>query len=172
MPPTSGQCLKAEHDTCGHRPLGIQGENTGIKGRRWEITVVLCACMCHADCAMAAAESVPESEWAERCSCPGVAAEVQRRAARQRDRAERRDEIRAVLAEARPDPGAPRETIRANLVRALEERDMTWTPERIDATIVTLTAGAGHKALAVPRIVAGLALARWKRKQARDSMRE
>jgi hypothetical protein len=130
--------------------------------------VVLCGCTCHAHCALAAEEYVLESAWAERCSCPGVAAEVARRAARQRERAERRDATRAVLAQARPEPGTSRETIRANVLQALEERGMTWTPGQIDATVVTLGAGTGRRALAVPRIVAGLALGSWKRKRARD----
>ena len=81
--------MTGDHPTSGHRPLGIQGESTGIKGQRWTITVTLRGCACHAHCDLATEESVPESVWAEQCSCPGREAEVERRAVRKQERRHR-----------------------------------------------------------------------------------
>jgi len=165
--PVSAQCVTADHDACGHRPLGIQGENTGIKGQRWVVTVVLCSCECHAQCELAAPESVRESLWAEQCSCPGRAAEVERRAARKRERAERREQTRAVMAQARPEPGTSRHQIRANVLQALQDHNLTWTPGQIDAAVDTFDATLGHRALVIPRIVARTALLGWKQRRHR-----
>jgi hypothetical protein len=123
---------------------------------------MLCACDCHAQCELAAQEFVPESGWAEQCSCPGRAAEVERRAARKRERAEQREQLRAVMAQARPAPGASREEIRANVLRALHDRDLTWSPTRIDAAVDSLATGAGHPALVLPRILGRTARRLWK----------
>jgi hypothetical protein len=162
---TSVPCMNANHDACGHRPLGIRGENTGIKGRKWTVTVILCGCACHAACELAAAESVPESVWADQCSCPGRAAEVERRAARKRERAERREQTRAVMAQARPEPGASRDSIRAGVLQALHDHDLTWTPRQIDTAVGALAGGLGHFALVIPRIVARTALLGWKQRR-------
>jgi hypothetical protein len=165
VPPSSRQCTTGDHDACGHRPLGIQGENTGAKGHRWTITVTLCGCECHAQCDLAAAESVSESVWAEQCSCPGRVAEAERRAARKREREERREQTRAVMAQAQPEPGTSRDDIRASVVQALHDRDLTWTPGQIDAAVDTLAASLGHPALIVPRILGGVALRGWKQRR-------
>jgi hypothetical protein len=164
--PLSAQCVTADHEACGHRPLGIQGESTGIKVHRWVVTVVLCACECHAACELAAPESVPESLWVEQCSCPGRAAEVERRAAQKRERAERREQTRTVMAQARPEPGTSREDIRASVLQALQDRDLAWTPRRIDATVDALALAAGHRALVLPRIVGRTAMKLWKLRRA------
>jgi hypothetical protein len=137
----SVQCMRADHDACGHRPLGIRGENAGDKGGRWTVTVSLCGCACHAACDLAAAEFVTESVWAERCSCPGRDAEVARRAMRKRERAERREQTRAVMEQARPERGTSREDIRAGVLEALHDHNLTWTPGQIDAAMGAL-AGA------------------------------
>jgi hypothetical protein len=163
--PTSAQCMKGDHPVCGHRPLGIQGENAGVKGERWTITVSLCGCECHAQCDLAAKELVAESVWAEQCTCPGRAAEVERRAAKARERAERREATRAVMAQARPEPGASRDAIRAGLLQALHDHDQTWTPGQIDAAVETLGASLGHRLLIVPRIVTRVALLGWKQRR-------
>jgi hypothetical protein len=129
------------------------------------MTVVLCTCECHAACDLAAPESVPESAWAEECSCPGRAAEVGRRAAQNRERAEGREQTRAVMTHARPEPGTSREDIRAGILQALRDRDLTWTPAQIDAAADTFAATLGHRLLIIPRIVARTALLGWKQRR-------
>ena len=164
--PISAQCRDGNsHDGCGHRPLGIHGANTGPKGQRWKISVSLCGCACHAACHLAAAESVPEVVWSEQCSCPGRETEVERRATRNLERAERRDQMRTVLAQARPDGEASRDEIRARVERALREHDLTWTPGQIDAAVNALAASRGHRALVVPKVIGRMALQSWKRRR-------
>jgi hypothetical protein len=155
------QCTTGEHATCGHRPLGVHGENSGAKGA-WTITVGLCGCDCHATCPLAAPESVPESTWAERCTCPGVQPEVERRATRQRERAAEREVVRSILAQARPQPGDSKDAIRVRLLRVLDERAVTWPPSRIDATVDALDASTGHPLLVVPRFAARAAARAWR----------
>jgi hypothetical protein len=154
--------MTADHEVCGHRPLGIQGENTGVKGSRWTVTVSLCGCECHAQCDLAAPEFAPESVWAEQCSCPGRAAAVERRAARKQERAERREQTRAVMAQARPGRGTSRDDIRAGVLQALQDHDLTWTQGQIDAAVDALATAAGHPALVLPRSLARTALRSWK----------
>jgi len=69
------------------------------------------------------------------------------------------------MAHARPARGASRDDIRASVLQALQDLELTWTPSQIDAAVGALAGGLGHFALVIPRIVARTALLGWNQRR-------
>lgn len=79
-------CAGDAHLDCGHVRAAIR---TPVSRHRWESTIGLCRCPCHATCPLADRYPVTLMVWQQLCACPG--------AAKQRAWTEDRDE---------PGPGA------------------------------------------------------------------
>jgi hypothetical protein len=75
-----------------------------------------------------------------------------RRARRKAQRVEDRDVIEHIQI----GPGASRDSIRKELVEALEERHLTWSQQKIDLAVDTFGATTGNRWLAAPRAMRAL----------------
>jgi hypothetical protein len=89
-----------------------------------EWTFVVCACDCHAGCALAGQRTAGLEQWRQRCSCVGAARvrEAQERARQQRE------EVAAVLAEVRRAGRWEAEDVEDRLRRVFQAHEETSPP--------------------------------------------
>jgi hypothetical protein len=147
----SSECDDGRHYECGHR-LG----NMGHLFRKMETPMItLCQCDCHVQCPIASDQGVPETDWYERCVCPGAEESKHQHRAWDEERAAQKRaaaEIRASI-----DPtGKSRAEIRAELEAAYQERGMNPSPYELEATSGSMEAAGGPAHLAGPRVMGTL----------------
>jgi hypothetical protein len=63
-------CAGDAHRDCGHVRAAIR---TPVSRHRWEPTIGLCRCPCHAACILAGRRPVTLTVWRQLCACPGAA---------------------------------------------------------------------------------------------------
>ena len=157
VPKMSPECVGGDHDDCAHwAAFGMSG--TLGRGASMERTVWLCACTSHDACPLHGLEDTPEATWRSTCTCTAAPAEWDRLdqimakfEQNKAKRAARREEDRKVLREVTIGPGATRSSIRSELTEALARHRVEWSPNKIEATIDTLTATTGNRWLVAPR---------------------
>jgi hypothetical protein len=90
----SGHCAREVHAECPHFASGAGRGSLWRPRPSFEWTFVVCACDCHAGCALAGQRTARREEWRQRCTCAGAARvrHVQERAL------QRRKEVATVLA--------------------------------------------------------------------------
>lgn len=62
-------CAGDAHRDCGHVCAAVRRP---VSRHRWESTIGLCRCPCHAACALAGRRPVPLTVWQQLCACPGA----------------------------------------------------------------------------------------------------
>jgi len=124
-----------------------------IDGNKAERTIQLCHCPCHDACPLTSPPQVRISEtaWRESCTCTGSPADWLALEERRARRKAQRVDDREVLQDIQIGPGASRETIRAELAAALQERHIAWTQAKIDLTVDALVSTTGNRWLVAPR---------------------
>jgi hypothetical protein len=70
------ECPGGLHTMCCHLIPSIGDTSDGGLRLEWDAGGVLCACACHAECPMTAAET--SSDWPAGCTCPGTLSHVRR----------------------------------------------------------------------------------------------
>ena len=162
VPELGPLCADGDHDHCPHE----YGSGGHVALRRRPVVQqhsVLCLCHCHHACPLFGRDEVNKDEWERRCACPAAATEMVLQRDRRAELEQRQEEARAetalVQAELRLGPGSSAESIRTDVLAALDKHGLTWHEQRIDQFVALRAAASssGPKALVALRVT-GVAL--------------